>query len=295
MAARRALVFAKAPPGVKPGTDVTASARSAFAGARGGEVRFLCGAMVARRTVVVQLLFPWLLPSQSLSQQVVFAGRFHGGYRVWYIAHSRTRGDHPDVWRRAPRLTMHGGWAVKRRQPDMRSGGTAGAPGASLGAGAEPPARGPASTGRDAAEELFNACYPRLTGWVRRLVDTDEDAHDIAAEAFARLLGRWSRVDNPHSYLYVIAANLVSDHWRKSGREQRAIKNMAGAAEASCQQAQQVDVRALIEALPPRLRAAFLLHHYAGFEVRQVAAMTGRPEGTIKADLHHARARLKQP
>ena|SRR5438552_12060398 len=91
----------------------------------------------------------------------------------------------------------------------------------------------------------------------------------------------------------VIAANLVSDHWRKSGREQRAIKNLAGAAEASCQQAQQVDVPALIEALPPRLRAAFLLHHYAGFEVGQVAAMTGRPEGTIKADLHHARARLK--
>jgi len=86
-AARRALVFAKAPPGVKPGTEVMASARSAFAGARGGEVTFLCGTQVARRTVVVQLLFPWLLPSQSLSQGVVFVGRFHGGYRVWYVAH----------------------------------------------------------------------------------------------------------------------------------------------------------------------------------------------------------------
>jgi RNA polymerase sigma-70 factor (ECF subfamily) len=151
-----------------------------------------------------------------------------------------------------------------------------------------------AGTGRDAAEELFTACYPRLTGWVRRLVDTDEDAHDIAAEAFARLLSRWSRVDKPHSYLYMIAANLVSDHWRKTGREQRAINNLTGsAAGASYHQAQEVDVRALIEALPPRLRAAFLLHHYAGFEVRQIAAMMGRPEGTIKADLHHARIRLK--
>jgi RNA polymerase sigma-70 factor (ECF subfamily) len=141
---------------------------------------------------------------------------------------------------------------------------------------------------------LFNACYPRLAGWVRRLVDTDEDAHDIAAEAFARLLGRWSRVDNPHGYLYVIAANLVSDHWRKAGREQRAIKDLAtAAAGSSCHPVQEADVRALIEALPPRLRGAFLLHHYAGFEVRQIAAMTGRPEGTIKADLHHARMRLK--
>jgi RNA polymerase sigma-70 factor (ECF subfamily) len=92
----------------------------------------------------------------------------------------------------------------------------------------------------------------------------------------------------------MIAANLISDHWRKAGREQRAIKNLAAAsAGASYHRAQEADMRALIEALPPRLRAAFLLHHYAGFEVRQIAAMTGRPEGTIKADLHHARMRLK--
>jgi len=183
---------------------------------------------------------------------------------------------------------------VKRRQPDTRSAGATLTPGASLAAAAEQPAGAVARTGRDEAEELFNACYPRLAGWVRRLVDTDEDAHDIAAEAFARLLGRWSRVDNPHGYLYVIAANLISDHWRKAGREQRAIKDLAtAAAGASCHPAQEADVRALIEALPPRLRAAFLLHHYAGFEVRQIAAMTGRPEGTVKADLHNARMRLK--
>jgi RNA polymerase sigma-70 factor (ECF subfamily) len=175
----------------------------------------------------------------------------------------------------------------------MRSRAARGTPGASLATGAEQPAGRPASTGRDAAGELFTACYPRLAGWVRRLVHTDEDAHDIAAEAFARLLGRWSRVDNPHGYLYMIAANLVSDHWRKAGREQRALGKLTGTPGASYHQAQEVDVRALIEALPPRLRAAFLLHHYAGFEVRQIAAMTGRPEGTIKADLHHARRRLK--
>ena len=176
----------------------------------------------------------------------------------------------------------------------MHSRAARGTPGASLAAGADQPEGRPASTGRDAAGELFTVCYPRLAGWVRRLVDTDEDAHDIAAEAFARLLGRWSRVDNPHGYLYMIAANLISDHWRKAGREQRALGKLAGAAAgAPYHQAQEVDVRALIEALPPRLRTAFLLHHYAGLEVRQIAAMTGRPEGTIKADLYHARRRLK--
>jgi RNA polymerase sigma-70 factor (ECF subfamily) len=151
------------------------------------------------------------------------------------------------------------------------------------------------SADREAAEDLFNACYPRLAGWVRRLVDDDDTAHEIASEAFTRLMARWSGLDSPQSYLYMIATNLVRDHWRKTGRERRAIRTMTAAAPAdpAYYPAQDVDVRALIEELPPRLRSAFLLHYYAGLGVREVAVMLGRPEGTIKADLHHARARLK--
>ena len=151
------------------------------------------------------------------------------------------------------------------------------------------------TTDRQAAEDLFNACYPRLAGWVRRLVDDDETAHEIASEAFTRLLARWSGLDNPQSYLYMIATNLVRDHWRKSGRERRAIRTLTAATplDPAYHPAQDVDVRALIETLPTRQRSAFLLHYYAGFGVREVAMMLGRPEGTVKADLHHARAKLK--
>ena len=68
----------------------------------------------------------------------------------------------------------------------------------------------------DAAEELFKTTYPKLAGWVRRLVDDDDTAHEIASEAFVRLLSRWTRAESPHSYLYMIATNLVRDHWRKT-------------------------------------------------------------------------------
>jgi len=52
-------------------------------------------------------------------------------------------------------------------------------------------------------------------------------------------------------------------------------------------------VRDLIQSLPPRLRDPFLLHYYAGFPIKEVATLLHRPEGTIKADLFAARARLK--
>jgi len=147
----------------------------------------------------------------------------------------------------------------------------------------------------DAVEELFKGVYPKLAGWVRRLVDDDDTAHEIASEAFVRLLSRWTRVDSPQSYLYMIATNLIRDHWRKAERERRAIRSVtAGAAlDEVAYPVQDVDVRNLIASLPPRLRDPFLLHYYGGFGIREVATLLRRPEGTIKADLFAARARLK--
>src|SRR5580692_10769813 len=75
----------------------------------------------------------------------------------------------------------------------------------------------------DADEELFKGVYPRLAGWVRRLVNDDDTAHEIASEAFVRLLARWTTVESPHSYLYMIATNLIRDHWRKTKRERRTL------------------------------------------------------------------------
>jgi len=149
------------------------------------------------------------------------------------------------------------------------------------------------------AEQLFATNYPKLAGWVRRLVDDDDTAHEIASEAFVRLLSRWTsidKLDNPQSYLFMIATNLVRDHWRKAERERRAMRNVSAGTdpEPSADPAQDVDVRALIAALPAKLRDPFLLHYYAGFGLKEISALLKRPEGTIKADLYHARAKLKE-
>lgn len=148
------------------------------------------------------------------------------------------------------------------------------------------------------AEQLFTANYPKLAGWVRRLVDDDETAHEIASEAFVRLLSKWTspdKLDNPQSYLFMIATNLVRDHWRKAERERRAMRNVTAGSdpEPSINPAQDVDVRELIAGLPAKLRDPFLLHYYAGFGIKEISALVKRPEGTVKADLYHARAKLK--
>jgi hypothetical protein len=44
-------------------------------------------AAIQRRTVVVDLEFPRLLPSASLSQGTAFVSRQGRSYRVWKVAH----------------------------------------------------------------------------------------------------------------------------------------------------------------------------------------------------------------
>lgn len=147
------------------------------------------------------------------------------------------------------------------------------------------------------ATELFSAHYGRLAGWARKLLDDDDTAHEIAMEAFTRLLGKLRKVDDPVGYLYVIAANLVRDHWRKTRREREVVRlaKQASAQEATVSSGTgEADLRSLVESLPDRLRITVLLYYYAGFPLADVARLTDRPVGTVKSDLFQARAVLRQ-
>lgn len=58
-----------------------------------------------------------------------------------------------------------------------------------------------------------------LRRFLRKKLASDEEAEDIAQEAFMRLysVDDISAIDNPRAYLYRIAANLVADKYRKQG------------------------------------------------------------------------------
>jgi RNA polymerase sigma-70 factor (ECF subfamily) len=144
------------------------------------------------------------------------------------------------------------------------------------------------------AAELFAAHYPRLAGWCRKLVDDDETAHELAMEAFTRLIGKLRKVDDPVGYLYVIATNLIRDHWRRTRRERTAIRLVTATAKQTQAARGEVELRSVVESLPERLRTPVLLHYYAGFALADVARLTGRPAGTVKSDLFQARALLRK-
>jgi len=142
---------------------------------------------------------------------------------------------------------------------------------------------------------IYDAQFGRLVGWATKLVGDPDLAHDFATEAFVKLLRHWSSVREPRAWLYVTVANLVRDHWRKRGREATAYERHEAGARQGTQQsdgdlATNLTVRDAVMALPDRLRMPVLLHYFADLPVTQVANHLGKSEGTIKRDLHDARA-----
>ena len=156
-------------------------------------------------------------------------------------------------------------------------------------------ARGVAVTAAAAREEaaraLWNDHYAPLAGWCAAQVGDRDAAHDIAAEAFTRLLSKWITVHDPKGYLYVTASNLVRDRWR---REQRDRKLQARLEETTAVSTPACDpwLRDLVERLPDRMRAPVLLFYFADMSIDEVAAALHRPAGTIKRTLSDARSTL---
>ena len=143
----------------------------------------------------------------------------------------------------------------------------------------------------EAARALWNLHYAPLAGWCAALVGDRDAAHDIASEAFTRLLSRWLTVHDPKGYLYVTATNLVRDRWRREQRDRRLQERLEQTAQTTTP-ATDPWLRDLVERLPDRMRAPVLLYYYADLSVGEIARALHRPEGSIKRLLHDARKSL---
>jgi RNA polymerase sigma-70 factor (ECF subfamily) len=146
-----------------------------------------------------------------------------------------------------------------------------------------------------AVREVYDAHYPRLAGWTAKLVGDPDLAHDLATEAFLRLLREFGHVDDPRPWLYTVTANLVRDHWRKRGRETAAYERHEAGREDFTEapdHATTMTVRDAVQALPDRLRVVVLLHYFADLPVATVARQLEKSEGAVKRDLFDARQRM---
>lgn len=133
--------------------------------------------------------------------------------------------------------------------------------------------------------------YAGLVRYLWRLTADEDTARDLAQEAVVRLFGRWGTVAEPRAYAYVTAPNLARRSWTRRRNETSALRRAFGQGEAEVAGPQR-DVQDAVERLPAKWRDVVLLHYDADLPVPDVARQLRRPEGTVRRQLHEARARL---
>jgi RNA polymerase sigma factor (sigma-70 family) len=143
--------------------------------------------------------------------------------------------------------------------------------------------------------EFYAATYPRLVSVVALVIDSRAEAEDIAQEAFARLVPRWSAVSRHESleaWVRTVAFRLASNRRRKIRNGLTATRRHGAPLDVAAPSADSVDVRRALAALPMPQRQVVVLHHLVGLELTQVAAELGIPTGTVKSRLSRSRAVL---
>ena len=80
----------------------------------------------------------------------------------------------------------------------------------------------PATARQDARDDSMDAVRARLHAFLARRVESPELADDLTQDVLVRLLQRkQDAVENPTAWLYRVARNVLVDHYRGRGSQQR--------------------------------------------------------------------------
>jgi RNA polymerase sigma-70 factor (ECF subfamily) len=147
----------------------------------------------------------------------------------------------------------------------------------------------PGVHGSSAVRDLYAEQYEPLARFAYRLTSDATVAEDVVHEAFARLMSRWLGVRKPVPFLFRTVANLANDHWRAAQRADALHRALPRPADAAAFDPTLYDA---VRRLPRAERDAVHLYYFADLPVGDVAALLGKPPGTVKWLLAAARDRL---
>ena len=143
----------------------------------------------------------------------------------------------------------------------------------------------------DAAGLLFDHYYPRVYRYALSKLGRAQDAEDVAAETFARVLRRldhfrWKGAGF-EAWIFRIAYNLIVDHYRGSGREQLTEEDESTPDETTpedlyFQTESASELSRVLNSLSNDQRDVLLLRFVAELETDEICHVMGRNANAIR-------------
>ena len=154
---------------------------------------------------------------------------------------------------------------------------------------------------RAAQTELYNRTADRIYGLLLRMTGNQDDALDLAQEAYLKGFAGIDRFDGRSTiatWFHRIALNEALQFLRRSKttrpRSESLNRDQDHAAYDADATTVQLDVRAALAQVDPVDRASLLLRYQEGLDYRTIAEILDCAEGTVASRLSRARDRLRE-
>ena len=158
---------------------------------------------------------------------------------------------------------------------------------------------------QEALGVIYDCLYPSVFRYIYYRVPDQDTAEDLAADVFVRMverIGAYEQRQRPIlAWLYTIARNLVTDHYRLQGRaihlplEESLIAGELHQPAQAAERSQEQDcLFRSLEHLTEDQRRVILLKFVEDREISEVAEVMGKNERAIRSLQHRALAALNR-
>jgi RNA polymerase sigma-70 factor (ECF subfamily) len=158
-----------------------------------------------------------------------------------------------------------------------------------------------------ALARLYREFAPAVLAYLRRATGELSASEDLLHDVFLHLMqgrGGYSGRGRFRQWLFALAVNAARDQARRLRSQNRLAERLAQAQAPAPAHAPSADVavadretvrqiEAMLADLPAEYAAAFHLRVREEFTYREMAEMTGDPEGTLRSRVHHTLKRLR--
>ncbi len=166
-------------------------------------------------------------------------------------------------------------------------------------------------------EELVKEEQGRLLGFIRRRVENEDDVRDIAQDVYYQLTVGFNdirKVASLTSWLFSVARNRITDHYRKKRPERLTDKVVAGSdGEEGPLKLEDIlpslshspedeymrgviweTIEACLERLPEVQREVFVMNEFEDLSYKEIAELTGEGINTLLSRKRYAVTYLRE-
>ena len=144
------------------------------------------------------------------------------------------------------------------------------------------------SAERERLEVTYREHAPKLWRALIAYAGDREVADDALSEAFAQAAARGTALRSPERWIWTAAFRIAAGELKARG-----LRQPTTAPPSDVDTTEALELLAALAKLPPKQRAALVLHYYGGYKAREIALIVGSTAATVRVHLSTGRKRLR--